>query len=65
MQIEKGQVLIEVCKNQSGGYTLTISDNDGGHKLSPGKISGMPTVHSFVVDAKELIREAKIHGKIE
>lgn len=65
MNVEKGQVLIEVCESQSGGYSLTISDNDSGYRLAGGKVGGMDTIHSFVVDAAELAKLAKEYGKIE
>lgn len=64
-KLEKGKVIIEVCRSQSGGVSLFIGNESSGHRLCGGKVGGMETLHSFVVDAKELIDEAIIYGKVK
>ncbi|QUG75436.1 hypothetical protein GKQ23_10760 [Erwinia sp. E602] len=60
-----GKVIIEVVRSQSGGFSLCIGDNSGGHRLCGGKVGGMETVHTFIVDAKELIEQAADYGKVQ
>jgi len=64
-KLEKGKVKIEVCRSQSGGLSLCIGDDDTGHRLVGGKVGGMETVHTFIVDAKELIEQAAIYGEVK
>lgn len=60
-----GKVIIEVVRSQSGGFSLCIGDNNGGHRLCGGKVGGMDTVHTFIVDAKELIEQVAAYGKVK
>lgn len=63
--LQQGKVIIEVCRSQSGGFSLVIRDDDTGHRLAGGKVGGMETVHTFIVDAKELIEQATDYGKVK
>lgn len=63
-RLKKGKVKIEVCRSQSGGFSLCIGDDDSGHRLVGGKVGGMETVLTFIVDAKELIEQAVVYGEV-
>lgn len=64
-KLEKGKVKIEVCHSHSGGFSLCIGDDNTGHRLAGGKVGGMETVHTFIVDAEELIEQAADYGKVK
>ena len=64
-KLKDGELYIEVCQSQSGGFSLCIGDDDTGHRLTGGKVGGMPTIHRFKVKASELIEQAKAYSFVK
>jgi predicted NUDIX family NTP pyrophosphohydrolase len=59
---DKNIVNIEIVRNQEGKLTLCVSNQNGGVKLSPGKVSGCETVITFTVESEIIINAIKEHS---
>lgn len=56
---DKNIVNIEIVRNQEGKLTLCVSNQNGGIKLSPGKVEGCETVKKFTVESEVIINAIK------
>lgn len=61
--LQPGNVYIEISKNQSGGLSLCISNDDGGYRVSGDKVGGCETLECFEVDAEQIIEQIRGHMK--
>lgn len=59
---DKNIVNIEIVRNQEGKLTLCVSNENGGIKLSPGKVAGCETVVTFTVESDVIINAIKDHS---
>ncbi|HAT2743095.1 TPA: hypothetical protein I8372_000632 [Citrobacter farmeri] len=59
--LQPGNVYIEVSHNQSGGFSLCVSDDDTGYRISGDKVGGCETLKRFEVNAEELIEQVREH----
>ncbi|MCA6998187.1 hypothetical protein [Dickeya solani] len=57
--LNPGNVYIEISHNQAGGFSLCISDDDSGFRISGAKVGGCEVLKRFEINAKELIAEIK------
>ncbi|QXZ19110.1 hypothetical protein [Lelliottia amnigena] len=57
--LKPGHVYIEISHNQSGGFSLCISNDNCGYRISGDKVGGCKALKRFEVDAEELIKEIK------
>lgn len=60
-QLKPGNVYIEVCRNQEGGLSLCVGNDDYGYRISGAKVGGCSTLECFEVDAEELIAQIREH----
>lgn len=57
--LKPGHVYIEISHNQAGGFSLLVSDDDTGTRISGAKVGGCRTLERFEVDAEKLIKEIR------
>lgn len=53
--LKPGNVYIEISRNQAGGLSLCVGNDDGGYRISGAKVGGCETLKCFEVNAQ--IRE--------
>ena len=53
------KVHVEVVRNQGGGLSLCISDDDSGYRIQGAKVGGCETLKRFTVDAEQLIEQIR------
>ncbi|QIH83407.1 hypothetical protein EJB54_21680 [Klebsiella pneumoniae] len=61
--LKPNHVYIEVSRNQTGGLSLCVSDDNGGFRISGAKVGGCKTLKCFEVDADELIKQINAYKK--
>ena len=62
-KLKTGNVYIEISRNQAGGLSLCVSNDDGGYRISGSKVGGCETLKCFEVNAEELIEQIREHVK--
>lgn len=62
-ELTPGSVYIDISRNQSGGLTLCICNDDFGYRMSGDKVSGCSTLKRFEVDGEDLIEQIRQHMK--
>lgn len=53
------KVHVEIVRNQEGGLSLCISNDNSGYRLQGAKVGGCETLKRFTVDAEQLIEQIK------
>ncbi|MDW3573815.1 hypothetical protein N4235_23385 [Enterobacter asburiae] len=61
--LKPGNVYIEISRNQAGGLSLCVGNDDGGYRISGAKVGGCETLKCFEVNAEELIAQIREHAK--
>lgn len=59
--LKPGNVYIEISRNQAGGLSLCVSNDDGGCRISGAKVGGCDKLECFEVNAEELIAHIREH----
>ncbi|WOJ00003.1 hypothetical protein [Citrobacter koseri] len=57
--LQPGNVYIEISHNQLGGLSLCVSNDNGGYRISGGKVGGCETLKRFEVNAEQLIEQVR------
>lgn len=64
-QLKPGNVYVEISRNQSGGLSLCVGNDDFGYRISGDKVGGCSTLKRFEVNAEELIAQIREHMAVK
>ncbi|ARD61582.1 hypothetical protein Y71_17225 [Kosakonia radicincitans DSM 16656] len=64
-ELKPGNVYVEISRNQSGGLSLCVGNDDFGYRVAGDKVGGCSTLERFEVDAEELISQIREHMAVK